>query len=82
MRAEVSESRVRVSVTDNGAGIEPELLPHVFERYRRGGEGGAGLGLSICRTIIEEHGGEIGIKSEEGKGTQVWFALPVKEGQG
>lgn len=69
-----------MSVADNGDGISPELLPHVFERFRRGGEGGAGLGLTICRTIIEEHGGMIGAESAEGEGTRIWFTLPVKEG--
>lgn len=79
MRAETFENRVRVSVTDTGEGIAPDLLPHVFERYCHGEMGGSGLGLSICKAIIEEHGGEIGIESEEGKGTTVWFTLPVKE---
>ena len=68
-----------VSVTDNGDGISPELLPHVFERFQRGDSGGSGLGLTICKAIIEEHGGKIGVKSEEGKGTEIWFILPVKE---
>lgn len=79
VRGEVIEQKVHVSVADNGTGIARELLPHVFERYCRGKEGGAGLGLPICKTIIEEHGGEIGIESEEGNGTKVWFALPAKE---
>lgn len=79
MRAEASGNRVKVSVTDNGTGIAPELLPHVFERYCHGEDDGSGLGLSICKTIIEEHGGEMGIESEEGKGTTVWFTIPAKE---
>lgn len=77
--AEVVENKVRVSVTDNGAGISPDLLPRVFERYCHGKDGGSGLGLSICKTIIEEHGGEMGAESEEGKGTTVWFTIPAKE---
>lgn len=79
IRAEALEGKVRVTVTDNGEGIAPELLPHVFERFCHGEKGGSGLGLPICKTIIEEHGGGIGIESEEGKGTTVWFTLPVKE---
>ena len=72
-------NEVRVNVTDNGNGIEADLLPHVFERYQRGEEGVTGLGLTICKKIIEEHHGKIGIESVIGKGTQVWFTLPVKE---
>ena len=79
VQARTQENRVRVSVTDNGDGVSPELLSHVFERFQRGEDGGSGLGLTICKTIIEEHGGEIGIESKEGKGTEVWFTLPVKE---
>ncbi len=79
MRAEAVESKVKVSVRDNGEGIAPDLLPHVFERYRHGEHGGSGLGLPICKAIVEEHGGEIGLESEEGRGTTVWFTLPAKE---
>lgn len=81
VRAKALENRVLVSVTDNGDGISPELLPHVFERFQRGDSGGSGLGLTICKAIIEEHGGKIGVKSEEGKGTEIWFTLPVKEAE-
>lgn len=79
MRGSALENRVRVSVSDTGEGIAAELLPHVFERFCHGENGGSGLGLPICKAIIEEHGGEMGMESEEGKGTTVWFALPVKE---
>lgn len=79
IHADYADGFVRVKVDDNGEGIEKELLEHVFERFSRGAEDGTGLGLSICKTIIEEHGGEIGIASEMGRGTSVWFMLPVKE---
>lgn len=79
LRAESMEHKVKVSVSDNGAGIPADLLPHVFRRYCHGEDGGSGLGLPICREIIQEHGGEIGIESTEGKGTTVWFTLPAKE---
>ncbi len=79
VRAEALEHQVRVSVADDGDGISRELLPHVFERFRRGDEGVTGLGLTICKTIIEGHGGQIGVQSEEGKGAEVWFTLPAKE---
>lgn len=79
VRAETLDREVRVSVEDNGEGIPPHLLPHVFERFCHGEKGGSGLGLPICKTIVEEHGGEIYIESEEGRGTRVWFTLPLKE---
>lgn len=79
LRAEAAANRVKVSVTDNGEGVASTLLPHVFERYSHGKTGGSGLGLSICKSIIEEHGGKIGIESKEGKGTTVWFTLPAQD---
>jgi len=72
-----TENRLLVSVTDTGEGIEPELLPYVFERNRHGEKKGSGLGLSICREIVEAYGGDIMISSELGKGTAVKFWLPV-----
>lgn len=79
VHAESLKNGVRISVADNGKGIEEDLLPHVFDRFSRGSEEGTGLGLSICKAIIEEHGGEIGVQSKLGKGTLVWFFLPIKE---
>ncbi len=70
---------IRCSVTDTGEGIDPSVLPHVFDRYRSGEQESSGLGLSICREIVEAYGGEIGIESEPGKGTTVWFTLPAAE---
>lgn len=81
IKAEVITDQVKVSVIDNGSGIAPDMLPHVFERFYHGEKGGSGLGLYICKTIIEDHGGEMGIESEEGIGTTVWFTLPIKEGE-
>jgi signal transduction histidine kinase len=76
---------VQISVADTGQGIPPELLPRVFERGVFGtdlkGNTSSGLGLALCKDIIEAHGGTIGIESERGKGTVVRFTLPVwKEG--
>jgi signal transduction histidine kinase len=76
------EDKVKVCVSDTGAGISESFLKHVFERYntkgKKGGgqDTGTGLGLYICKHIIEEHGGSIWIESEEGRGTNVFFTLP------
>jgi|HubBroStandDraft_4_1064222.scaffolds.fasta_scaffold1914056_1 signal transduction histidine kinase len=69
-------------VQDFGTGISPESLPHVFDRFFREDSsrsretGGAGLGLSICKAIVEKAGGSIEIESEKGKGTIVKVRLP------
>jgi PAS domain S-box-containing protein len=74
---------VRVSVGDEGPGIAPEDRPFVFEAFRRGSDGharqtkGAGLGLAICKGIVEAHGGRIWIEDHPGPGTTVSFTLPV-----
>src|SRR5438034_3989525 len=75
---------VRIIVQDTGAGIEPDLLPHVFERFRQadwrkaGTRGGLGLGLAIVREIVEMHGGAVEARSD-GPGTGATFVvtLPV-----
>ncbi|MBE0416851.1 MAG: HAMP domain-containing histidine kinase [Coriobacteriia bacterium] len=72
-----------VRVSDTGEGISAEDLPHVFERFwradsaRASATGGAGLGLSISRRIIEDHGGEVFAESEPSTGTTVGFRLPL-----
>ena len=67
-----------VTVEDEGAGISPDELPHIFERFYRGkgSSEGFGLGLSICRELIERMGGTISISSREGVGTAVKIELP------
>jgi signal transduction histidine kinase len=66
---------VKVTVNDDGAGVEPGILPHIFERGVSGKKGGSGIGLSICRDIAKRHGGEITVKSEAGIGTCVTLTL-------
>jgi signal transduction histidine kinase len=72
---------VRITVHDEGPGIPPEEQPLIFERFFRSGEvrdagGGLGLGLAICRAIVQAQGGEIGVESAPGSGTSVHFTVP------
>jgi signal transduction histidine kinase len=72
-----------ISVTDDGSGISPEDLPHVFEQFYRAEKsrsrnyGGAGLGLAICKKIVESHGGRIWAESEPNALTTFRFVLPI-----
>jgi len=66
-----------IEVSDTGAGISGEDLPHIFERFFKGEEGGLGLGLSIVKELVDAHGGRIEVDSEVGKGTTVTVILPV-----
>jgi signal transduction histidine kinase len=73
-----------VRVRDRGLGIPAADLPYVFERFHRasnvsGQIGGTGLGLAGARHIVEQHGGSIGVESEEGRGTTVTVRLPLDE---
>jgi two-component system phosphate regulon sensor histidine kinase PhoR len=82
VRARPEGGRVRVEVSDTGAGIPSRSLPRIFERFYRAdtararSEGGTGLGLAIVRHLIQAMGGEVGAESELGKGTTIWFVLP------
>lgn len=67
----------QLEVRDDGAGIGPDQLPHVFERFRKGaGSSGSGLGLTISKGLVEAHGGTIEIESDVGIGTTVRITLP------
>jgi CheY-like chemotaxis protein len=77
-------SHLEVCVTDDGEGIKPDLLPHVFERFRQGdsstkrSHGGLGLGLSIVKHLVELHGGKVRAKSPgAGQGSTFCVELPV-----
>jgi signal transduction histidine kinase len=75
-----TDAGVAVAVQDTGEGIAPDDLPFVFDRYHTGGgtrDTGTGLGLYICKQIVEAHGGEITVLSDAGKGTLAAFTLPV-----
>ncbi|MDR1035741.1 MAG: HAMP domain-containing histidine kinase [Deltaproteobacteria bacterium] len=74
VRAARRSREIVVSVSDTGSGVAPELLSRVFERGVS--EGGTGIGLYLCRSVVESHGGRIWIESEPGRGTTASFALP------
>jgi len=81
VRTEPAGDRAVVSVSDEGPGIRPEDLPRVFERFWRAADapsGGAGLGLSIARWIVERHGGTIEATSPAGSGARFEVSLPVR----
>jgi len=81
LRATAAGDEVEVTVADNGEGISPDDLPHVFERTYRGEKsrsrdyGGAGLGLAIVRGLIEAHGGRIWVESQPNAGATFGFTL-------
>jgi len=76
---------VRVSVSDRGRGVPATLREAIFEPFRQVEsndarlKGGSGLGLSICRAIVEQHGGTIGVEAHDGPGATFWFTLPAAE---
>lgn len=72
---------VELSVADTGSGIDPELLPHVFDRFAKGRHSrGSGLGLAIARDLVTAHGGTIGVESRPGSGTTFRVRLVVRPG--
>jgi two-component system sensor histidine kinase KdpD len=78
------ESRLLVTVADQGPGIEPAEQPFVFDKYFRGKKqrsqaAGTGMGLAIVKAILEAHGGGIELASQTGKGTRFTFWLPLKD---
>ncbi|TMA48137.1 MAG: ATP-binding protein, partial [Deltaproteobacteria bacterium] len=68
---------VRLVVRDTGPGIAPDLLPHVFEPFRRGGQRGTGFGLYLVRSFAEALGGHVVARSEPDRETTVSVELPL-----
>ncbi len=85
LKLERQEDVTRFEVTDNGRGIAKDDIPALFERFTQAKgddskrQSGFGLGLAICKDIVERHGGSIGIMSELGKGSTFWFTIPNSE---
>ncbi|MFW0861424.1 MAG: ATP-binding protein [Dethiobacter sp.] len=80
--AEADKGFAAISVADTGEGIAPELMPHIFEKFRQGEEalkrrrGGTGLGLALVKTLAELHDGSVSVNSELGKGTTFTVRIP------
>jgi signal transduction histidine kinase len=82
VRVSADAAFVRVSVVDTGAGIAPEDLPRIFDRFYKGaGSSGSGLGLTIARNLVEAHGGTIRAESQAGRGTTITFTLQRERGE-
>ncbi len=81
IRVSEEGNEVQVAVSDNGKGIEAKNIANVFERFyrtdssRNSAQGGSGIGLSIVKKIIEDHGGRVWASSHEGEGTTIYFIL-------
>jgi len=78
-RVNPARDEIELEVRDDGIGISPEILPHIFEPFLTTKETGhgVGLGLAVSRSIMERHGGNIKVQSELGKGTTFTVMLPV-----
>ena len=81
LRTDRGKSWVRVLITDSGKGIAPEELDRIFVPFHTTKTQGTGLGLPICRQLMEQHQGTIGVESRMGEGTTFIIELPVVEGQ-
>jgi signal transduction histidine kinase len=83
IETDVTADHVQISVTDQGIGIEPQHLDHIFNRFFQVDSastrqvGGSGLGLSICRAIVEAHGGLVWAESQAGVGSTFFFTIPL-----
>jgi signal transduction histidine kinase len=79
-KAERGGAWLRLTVTDNGAGIPPEIRQRIFDPFftTKQRSGGTGLGLAISRSIVEQHQGAIEVDSEVGRGTAFHFLFPVR----
>ncbi len=79
IKTEMDDSHVFISFTDTGGGISPDKMSKVFDPYFTTKKSGSGLGLLIVRRIVREHGGEIGLMSNEGKGLTLTIRLPFRD---
>jgi C4-dicarboxylate-specific signal transduction histidine kinase len=79
IRTEVVKSNVRVSITDTGGGVDATLVPKLFHPFQTTKPAGLGLGLTICQSLIEAHGGRVGAGPHPGDGSTFFFELPAAQ---
>lgn len=85
-RQTITDRRVRIEIIDHGEGIESDQLPYIWNRYYKSEKShrravvGSGLGLSIVKSILEQHQASFGVLSEPGQNTIFWFELPIENG--
>lgn len=80
IRTKRTDEHVRVDVCDTGPGVDPDIRDMLFEPFHSSTTSGMGIGLSLCRSVIEAHGGRIWLE-QAGPGTQIAFTLPLSAGQ-
>jgi signal transduction histidine kinase len=78
---EQNQTGVLVAVRDSGPGIDPTHLERIFEAFYTTKSGGVGMGLAICRSIIDAHGGKLWVEGNEPRGALFQFTLPAAEAE-
>jgi PAS domain S-box-containing protein len=77
----IDQNHLKVTVKDSGVGLDPEKIARIFEPFYTTKSGGMGMGLSICRSILEHHGGKLWATADEGTGATFHFTLPKYQGE-
>jgi signal transduction histidine kinase len=77
----IDSDQVKVTVEDSGTGLDPNTMTRIFEPFYTTKSGGMGMGLSICRSIVQHHGGRLWAAVNEGPGTSFHFTLPKRQGE-
>lgn len=83
LAAKNEEDMCILTITDTGSGIDSQVLPRIFDPFfttKDPGEG-TGLGLAVCKSIIDQHGGRITVESQKGRGTKFIIHLPLSESE-